>query len=105
MLNVTYKSQKLCPINPAQSFPQEQFMKWLSNLLEEQDNYNQIFSFSGKIRKITIISAYLDLWFFNEFQKEILKFYDVDSQRNVPVFSQRILPDTESGLNQYLKKQ
>jgi len=29
----------------------------------------------------------------------------VDSQRNVPVFSQRILPDTESGLNQYLKKQ
>jgi len=30
---------------------------------------------------------------------------DVDSQRNVPVFSQRILPDTESGLNQYLKKQ
>ena len=29
----------------------------------------------------------------------------VDSQRNVPVFSQRILPDTECGLNQYLKKQ
>jgi len=29
----------------------------------------------------------------------------VDSQRNVPVFSQRILPAIESGLNQYLKKQ
>jgi len=86
MLNVTYKSQKLCPINPAQSFPQEQFMKWLSNLLEEQDNYNQIFSFSGKIRKITIISAYLDLWFFNEFQKEILKFYDSRARPELEVF-------------------
>lgn len=29
----------------------------------------------------------------------------VDSQRNVPVFSQRILPDAEFGLNQSLKKQ
>jgi len=34
-----------------------------------------------------------------------MKGFNVDSQRNVPVFSQRILPDTESGLNQYLKKQ
>ena len=32
------------------------------------------------------------------------KRYFVDSQRNVPVFSQRILPATESGLNQYSKK-
>ena len=29
----------------------------------------------------------------------------VDSQRNVPVFSQRILPETARGLNRCLKKQ
>mgnify|MGYP000920507116 FL=1 len=40
-----------------------------------------------------------------EFIVKHKNYQGVDSQRNVPVFSQRILPDTESGLNQYLKKQ
>lgn len=61
-------------------------MRWLSNLLEEQGNYARIFSISGRIRKITIISAYLDLWFFNEFQKEILKFYDSRAKPALEVF-------------------
>ncbi|GAB1354983.1 hypothetical protein MASR1M12_37230 [Erysipelotrichia bacterium] len=38
-------------------------------------------------------------------QKQHRSSCGVDSQRNVPVFSQRILPAIESGLNQYLKKQ
>ncbi len=38
-----------------------------------------------------------------KFPGSVSSAYIVDSQRSVPVFSQRILPDSECGLNHYLK--
>lgn len=61
-------------------------MNWLSNMLGENSNFEQIFSVSGRIRRITIISAYLDFRFFNDFQKQILKNFDSRSKPEMEVF-------------------
>ena len=47
----------------------------------------------------------INYWVLVQWKKEYEEFGEaaVDFQRSVPVFSQRILPETECGLHHYLK--
>lgn len=62
-------------------------MKWLSNIINSQSNFEAIFPAGKKdLIKITIVSAYLDFPFFRKFQKCILGNFEPGIKPEIEVF-------------------
>ncbi len=62
-------------------------MKWLSNIINGQSNFDSIFPADRKdLRKIIIVSAYLDFPFFKKFQKRILGNFEPCIKPELEVF-------------------